>query len=101
MGNRIYAAESTTKSVICPHCNAAHPDDWECLELDQLSRMCCSKCKTDFAFYLAQCTRCAEESIFVWARQPSLYWRAVLVCQYCGEPSYDFVDETKRSARIR
>jgi hypothetical protein len=101
MGNRIYAAESTTKSVICPHCNAEYPDDWECLELDQLSRMRCSECKKDFAFYLAQCIRCAEESIFVWASQPSPYWRALLLCQSCGEPSYDFVDETKRSTRIR
>lgn len=100
MGIRGYAAESTTKSLVCPHCDAEHPDDWECIESDQLSQMRCSDCGKAFAFYLGQCARCAEESLFLWANQPSPYWRAVLFCQFCGDPQYEFINEANHSARV-
>ena len=101
MGIRRYAAESTTKSLVCPHCNAEHSDDWECLESDQLSQMRCSDCGQFFAFYIDQCPRCPEESLSLWENQPPPYWRAILVCQFCGEPHYEFIDKTNHSARIR
>ena len=101
MGIEFFAAESTTKSLVCPHCDAEHPDDWECLESDQLSHMRCSDCGQVFAFYIGQCRRCAEESLFFWANHPSPYWRAILFCQFCGELQYEFIDETNNPARIR
>ena len=101
MGNASRAAHSSINSVVCPHCDAAHPDDWECLELDLITRMRCSECRRSFAFYFAQCSCCSEESLYVWATEPSPYWRATLVCQSCGEPSYEFIKESTDSAPVR
>lgn len=101
MGNARYAARSSIQSLVCPHCHAEHPDDWECLEFDQLSEMRCRDCGQMFTFYLGQCLACAEESFSIWATKPSPYWRALLVCQFCGEPSHDFTEKSIDSPHAR
>ena len=68
----------------CPHCQHAHDDPWEVLDVDKIDQMKCEGCHRAFHFALMECQRCAEETAHSWAHAPAPEALRLLTCPDCG-----------------
>ena len=72
-------------TLLCPFCALAYTDDLELLETGVIGSMRCENwvCEREFTYLIAECSACAEESVFVWTKPPTEEPRN-LWCTHCG-----------------
>jgi transcription elongation factor Elf1 len=74
-------------TLLCPFCAVGYADDLELLETGMIGSMRCENrvCEREFAYLIAECSACAEESVIVWTKPPTEE-PMNLRCSHCGAP---------------
>ena len=100
MGIASYAAKSTIDSLVCPHCDATHPDDWECLESDLLSDYAAAIAANTFRSISINAS-VAPKNQFSFGHTGRRHTGAHSGLPILWRTIYEFIDESIASARVR
>lgn len=90
---KIWLTDQAMLQIQCPHCRALTEDHWDAQPSQVQADMRCEHCGENYRFLIAECLRCAHETVRTWKSEQSEAALAALSCPQCGTHYVEYQGE--------